>query len=170
MNILTNIALVLLILVGFSVGRTSFALKYKISPLLIDLPVSFLLWIGAFLVPLPVEKGLKILIWFVAALLVGSIFTSLLPKQEDKPKYKTLFADQEPQPKSFRNRWKNLSIKMGDFQGRLLLMWLFFILVLPFGVLVRLLSDPLHQKQFPETGWRARPAVKTQLDDLRRQF
>ena len=170
MDILASIALVLLTLVGYSIGRTSFAVKYKISPLIIDLPVNFLLWMGAFFIPLPIEKGWKILIWVLAAALTGFILTSLLPKKEDKPKYKTLFADEKPQPKSLWENWKKLSAKMGDFQGRLMLMWLFFILILPFGVLVRLLSDPLKLKPSLGTGWLERPAVKAGLDNLRKQF
>ena len=170
MNILTSIILLLLTLVGYSIGRTCFAVKYKISPLLIDLPVNFLLWMGAFFIPLPIEKGWKILIWVLAAAMVGFILTSMLPKKEDKPKFKTLFVDEKPESKSLWEKWKKLSAKMGDFQGRLMLMWFYFILILPFGVLVRLLSDPLKQKPPLGTSWLERPTVKAELDNLRKQF
>jgi hypothetical protein len=170
MGFLASIALVLLTLVGYSIGRTSFALKFKISPLILDLPVNFLLWMGAFFIPLPIDKGWKILTWVLVAILVGFVLTSFLPKKEDKPKYKTLFVDEKPESKSLWGKWKKLSAKMGDFQGRLMLIWFYFILILPFGILVRLISDPLNQKPSLGTSWLERPAVKAELDNLRKQF
>lgn len=170
MHILTSITSVLLILVGYSIGRTCFTVKNKISPVVLDLPVNFLLWAGAFFIPLPIKKGWKILTWVLAAALIGFVLTILFPKKEDKPKYKTPFAYEEPISKSLWEKWKKFSAKMGDFQGRLMLMWFYFILILPFGVLVRLLSDPLKQKQSLGTSWLERSTVESELDNLRKQF
>ena len=45
------------------------------------------------------------------------------------------------------NRWKAFGQKIADFQARLILTLVYFIIVLPFGLFVRLLSDPLHMKK-----------------------
>lgn len=46
--------------------------------------------------------------------------------------------------------WKRLAHKIGNFQARVLLTLLYAILVLPFGVTVRLFSDPLRIKKRPD--------------------
>jgi hypothetical protein len=45
--------------------------------------------------------------------------------------------------------WKRIAHKIGNFQARVLLTVLYAILVLPFGVIVRLFSDPLRIKHRP---------------------
>ena len=45
--------------------------------------------------------------------------------------------------------WKVLAHRIGNFQARLLLTILYGILVLPFGVVVRLVADPLRIKRRP---------------------
>lgn len=45
--------------------------------------------------------------------------------------------------------WKRIAHIIGNFQARVLLTVLYAILVLPFGVIVRLFSDPLRIKQRP---------------------
>jgi len=46
--------------------------------------------------------------------------------------------------------WKHIAHIIGNFQARVLLTVLYAILVLPFGVIVRLFSDPLRIKHRPE--------------------
>jgi len=45
--------------------------------------------------------------------------------------------------------WKYIAQKIGNFQARLLLTIVYFILVLPFGLAVRWFSDPLRIKRPP---------------------
>lgn len=45
--------------------------------------------------------------------------------------------------------WTRLAHKIGNFQARVLLTLLYAILVLPFGMAVRLFSDPLRIKKRP---------------------
>jgi hypothetical protein len=54
--------------------------------------------------------------------------------------------------KRFWDAWTRLARKIGNFQARVLLTILYATAVLPFGVLVRLLADPLRIKHRP-TGW-----------------
>lgn len=45
--------------------------------------------------------------------------------------------------------WKRIAHKIGNFQARVLLTVLYAIVVLPFGLIVRLFSDPLQIKNRP---------------------
>lgn len=46
--------------------------------------------------------------------------------------------------------WSRLAHKIGNFQARVLLTLLYAILVLPFGMIVRLFADPLRIKKRPD--------------------
>ena len=48
--------------------------------------------------------------------------------------------------------WKAIAKKIGNFQARVILSVFYAILVLPFGLAVRLFSDPLRIKKLP-TQW-----------------
>lgn len=50
-------------------------------------------------------------------------------------------------------KWKALAWKIGNFQARVLLSLLYFTLLLPFGVGLRLLSDPLKTRTRPVSSY-----------------
>ena len=58
--------------------------------------------------------------------------------------------------KAIWEAWKSLVHKVGNFQARVILTVLYAIAVLPFGLLARLLSDPLRIKKRP-TKWLEHP-------------
>ena len=64
--------------------------------------------------------------------------------------------------------WKRVAGKIGTFQARVLLTILYVLVVLPFGITVRLLADPLRIKKQP-TAWLERPDCEFDLDWARRQ-
>jgi hypothetical protein len=45
--------------------------------------------------------------------------------------------------------WKRIAHRIGDFQARVLLTVIYAVLVLPFGLAIRLFSDPLKIKNRP---------------------
>lgn len=68
-------------------------------------------------------------------------------------------------------RWKIIAHVIGNFQARVLLSILYFVLIPPFGLLVRMLMDPLElRRHHRETLWRALPPRGTDLSEARRQF
>jgi hypothetical protein len=68
------------------------------------------------------------------------------------------------------NRWKAFGQKIADFQARLILTLVYFIVVLPFGVFVRLLSDPLAVKHpSRQTMWLPKHVDEPTLENARRQ-
>lgn len=70
--------------------------------------------------------------------------------------------------KQFWAAWTRLARKIGNFQARVMLTVLYAIAVMPFGVLVRLLADPLRIKHRP-TGWLERPVETEDLEWARKQ-
>ena len=64
--------------------------------------------------------------------------------------------------------WNRMMHAVGNFQARLLLTILYAIIVLPFGLIVRLFTDPLHIKH-PPTAWGEHPDEKMDMDWAKRQ-
>ena len=61
--------------------------------------------------------------------------------------------------KKLWEKWKILAKKIGDFQARLILTVLYFVIVAPFALIVRFAADPLLIKPHQE-GWRAKTETK----------
>jgi len=66
------------------------------------------------------------------------------------------------------NAWKRLARRIGDFQARVLLTAFYAVLVLPFGLVVRLFADPLRIKK-PPTQWLDHPDKTNDLSWARKQ-
>jgi len=69
------------------------------------------------------------------------------------------------------DRWMVLARKIGKFQSRILLTFFYFVIVLPFGLAVRLFADPLHIRRHrpADTAWLPRETHDVELADARRQ-
>ena len=69
------------------------------------------------------------------------------------------------------HKWKPIATRIGNFQARLILSLLYFVIVTPFGLAVRFLSDPLHLKEQEKlTFWHSKDAPEATLEQARRQF
>ena len=58
---------------------------------------------------------------------------------------------------------------IGDFQARVILSLFYFVIVLPFGLAVRLFADPLGIKGQRQSTWTDFPNRSQTLEDARRQ-
>ncbi len=67
------------------------------------------------------------------------------------------------------HRWKRLAEKIGHFQAKLLFGLLYFLIVTPFALGVKLFSDPLGLKQ-ASPSWRNVSRQTLTLEDARKQF
>ncbi len=65
--------------------------------------------------------------------------------------------------------WKRIAHKIGNFQARLILTILYAILVLPFGLGVRLFADPLRIRKRP-TEWLKRAGDEAMNLDWARRY
>lgn len=71
------------------------------------------------------------------------------------------------------NRWLVLAQKIGKFQSRVILTLTYFVIVLPFGLGVRVLGDPLKIKGKSiraQSNWSPRQTHDVDLDASYRQF
>ena len=67
--------------------------------------------------------------------------------------------------------WKRVGQAIGDFIARVVLSVFYFTIFVPFGLGVRLLSDPLGVKAHGNPGWWLdRETRDRALEDARRQF
>ncbi|MBI2361592.1 MAG: hypothetical protein HYV04_22235 [Deltaproteobacteria bacterium] len=67
--------------------------------------------------------------------------------------------------------WKRFGKKIGDFQARALLFLFYFLILGPFALVVRSVSDPLKMKGNAPPGWGAKdPAHGPTMEGASRQF
>ncbi len=71
---------------------------------------------------------------------------------------------------NFWPQWKEFGHFLGDWLGRIVLTIFYFTVFVPFGIGVRLFSDPLHIKTQPDEQWRPRTTGDQKLEDVTRQF
>lgn len=72
--------------------------------------------------------------------------------------------------KRFWEGWKRFGHWMGDMIARVVLTVFYFTIFMPFGLGVRLFSDPLMIKSRPADLWLARSTRDKTIEDTRRQF
>ena len=65
--------------------------------------------------------------------------------------------------------WKRFAEAVGNFQARLLLTALYFVLLAPLALPLRAFGDPLRRHPRGPTFWLPRPARPASLGDARRQ-
>lgn len=73
--------------------------------------------------------------------------------------------------KKFWRAWMRFGHFMGDMVGRVVMTLFYFTILLPFGVIVTLFSDPLDRKHTnQQPAWHARTTGDRTLEEARRQF
>ena len=70
--------------------------------------------------------------------------------------------------RQFWHIWRRIGQAIGDWIARVVLTVFYFTLLAPFGLGVRLLSDPLAIKHKHEAQWLERTTRDLTLDDARR--
>jgi len=67
--------------------------------------------------------------------------------------------------------WKGFAHKLGNAQSRLILLLFYFIVIPPFAMILKRVSDPLGLKKSSQTGWRPVEAAKSDsLEASQKQF
>ncbi len=73
--------------------------------------------------------------------------------------------------KKFWSSWLRFGHFMGDIVARVFMTIFYFTLLLPFGVIITLLGDPLDMRRKDKAPtWHARTTGDRTLEDARRQF
>jgi hypothetical protein len=170
MTFLHGLALVLLTMVGYTSGAASVAGRRQPVPFLTDLPVLGILWAASFALSGVLGRWPGIAAAFGAAFAVSLLVTLLRMNSLPPAPKRALQAGACPRKPCARmlDGWKAFSRRMGNYQGRLILAFFYFTVVLPFGLPVRLLSDPLSLRRHP--GWVGRHSGGDSMDHARLQF
>ncbi|MDM8528983.1 hypothetical protein QUF58_12350 [Anaerolineales bacterium HSG24] len=66
--------------------------------------------------------------------------------------------------------WKAFGHFLGNILGRIAMTIFYFTILVPYGIGVRLFSDPLQIKTQPNTLWRPRATGDKTLQDIKRQY
>ena len=171
MSFFGGLALILLTLVGFSSGAV-LAGRGKKEPLgLIDFGIAVLFLAMALGTRSIFGKWLAIPIWFILAGLGSGLLTEIRYKDRKAENRVRLSPPEEPPLRRAWDWWKVFAIEIGNYQGRMLFAFFYFVIVTPFGIGVRLFSDPLKVKQAVRaTNWLERSSVRQELETAREQF
>ena len=174
MNFLGTVALILLTLVGYSSGAVIVRRGVKKSPQLFDLGIVALLLAVALAASAVIGRQIVILIWLILSGLVSALLT-LLTKDRYREGRSQRGAKPAPVESGLLRRawdgWKTFAREMGNYQGRVLFGFFYFIVVTPFGIGVRLFSDPLKVNPGARiTGWSERDSQRHEFESAREQF
>lgn len=169
------IALLLLSLVGYSVGAVGKAGKFvELKPQIIDLILVVLIWAGAIYsrINLNLNKWILIIIWIILGIITGML--AMLPRHLSEAKLSNnrvlKRASKNLHVKLLQN-CKNFSNRTGSFQSRIIISLFFFTFVSPFALALKIFSDPLKIKhQSRESHWLPKKEINADLDQFRRQF
>ena len=72
---------------------------------------------------------------------------------------------------SVRTRWKAIANAIGNVQAKILLTVVYFVVIPPFALVVKLFMDPLALRESRDTSyWRSRPAPGRSDLPGRRQY
>lgn len=164
-NVITGLALVLLTLVGYSSGSVLGARGRTAVPGIADLLVIIGLWIAAFAARSALGKWGAIGIGLVVGLTLGAILARA--RADRYPK-----APPTNTGGGLWNAWKGFSQRMGSYQSRVWMAFVYFTVVLPFGIGVTLLGDPLRIKRTrSSSNWQPKGLhFKPSIDEAKRQF
>lgn len=165
MDFTTGLALVLLALVGYSSGAVLSAKGCIPVPGIVDLVAVAITWIAALATRTALGKWSAIGIWFFVGLILGAVLA--LIRTDNCPKAQSMTVDG-----GLWNVVKDFAQQMGNYQSRVLMAFVYFIVVMPFGLGVMLLGNPLKiRRVHTDSNWRPKElSIKPSIDEARRQF
>ena len=168
---LSGLALVLLTLVGYSTGAVVGGRGKAVAPKLLDLGVVVVLLIAALTSRAVLDRWAALGVWLVIGGLVSLVLSRMrFGERSAKTEEKVSVREGSPLTRLWEG-WKSFAAEMGNYQSRILLAFFYFVVVTPFGLLARLLNDPLRIKHSAgHSFWISRSKVSTELDEARRQF
>ena len=86
------------------------------------------------------------------------------------PTENTTLAEQPNVFKRAWEGWKKVAHVIGVFNTRVIMSVLYFIIILPFGLVFRMVSDPLQLQEPPDSNWVALPPQEHDMNAAHNQF
>lgn len=183
MALLSAIALVLLTLLGYSSGVTLASRRQPFLPTPADLLLVLLLWAGAFWLRggglnhwLLVAAGLLLGIglgYAATAVRLARLDTRYVIPTSELPEHAREKGETAVSPNLFKRlwqRWNAFAAVMGNVQARLIMGFFYFLIVTPFGLLMRYFGDPLAvRRPYATSGWLPKGAADTSIAGAKEQ-
>lgn len=168
MNLLSILALVMLVLTGYSAGVTAVGRWKTIPPTIIDLLLITAIWIAAFALRSALGHWLSVLVWLIAAGIIGGLVTAV--RHNQTPRHPPLLQKFNNPFRLLWERWKLFANDMGNFQSRLLMGFFYFTIFAPFGIGSRLMGDSLRLRPSTDpSGWQPKETMAHTLEEGQRQ-
>lgn len=169
MEFVSTLALIMLTLVGYAAGGALAARARHPQPLLLDLLLLISLWTAALLLRPTLGRWPSLLVWLLVGLGLSMVLGRLRPLSAPQGTLDPL-PDVDSPWRNLWRRWQRFALEMGQFQGRLTMAFLYFLVVSPFGLISRLFTDPLHTRQpAQDSAWQAWSGEQDSLDRAREQ-
>lgn len=166
MNFLALLALILLTLVGYSSGTILGAKGRMVVPRIADLLTIIALWAGALTTRSLLGAWAAIGAWLLIGLALGTVMAWTRADDGSDPRV------QVDEGGGLWNAWKSFGRKMGNFQSRVLMAYMYFIVVTPFGLGLTCWGDPLKiRRAGGHSNWQPKELpLNNSVDEARRQF
>ena len=171
MNFLGEVALMLFMLVGYSSGAVIAGRGRKRMPGLLDLGIIVLLLAAALATRSIFGKWVALPIGLVTSGLISALLTTV--------RYGDITTTREARQTLAKkgplhllwDGWKAFSVDIGNYQGRVLFAFFYFLVVTPFGIGVRIFRGPSWTKQSGEkTSWVERSSTCQRSKETWEQF
>lgn len=79
-------------------------------------------------------------------------------------------ADQKALPRAIFDHWTRATRAIGVAQTRLIMLVIYVAIVLPTGLVFRLVRDPLHLRRPTDTNWLPSKTEPRTIERIRQQF
>ena len=171
MEFLSGLATVLLTMVGYSSGAVLADKDTSPAPKLLDVGVVIVLWILALSTQATLGRWVAIGVWFIVGAAAAFALAVARGGRRSAKRKATESGAERGLLRRIWHAWKRFSRRLGNYQGRLFLTLFYFLVITPFGALVRLFSDPLQiRSNTAPSFWVGRAEDSPHLDEARRQF
>jgi hypothetical protein len=172
MDILSVVLFLVLIMVAYSCGAAIFAGPGQVvTPSLVDLGALAILWFFGLITCPALGKSLALLVWLPAAVILAGCITRIRLGSQPVEKTRSVTNRTTAWWRLAWEGWKSFSARMGNYQGRMLLVLFYFAVITPWGFIVRFFSDPLHVRRTSTASyWIQRESLQADIEEAQRQF
>ena len=172
MDILSIVLFLILIMVAYSSGAAIFAGSGRVAaPGLVDFGTLVLLCFFGLITYPALGKSLALLVWLPAVVILAGCMTRIRLGSQPMEKTRSMTDHTGVWWRLAWQGWKSFSARMGNYQGRMLLILFYFFVITPWGFILRLFSDPLHiRESSPASYWIQRESLQADMEEAQRQF
>ena len=154
----------------YSVGSTLGSKGRKTAPSLVDFVVIIAICVAAANTRNSIETFTFYPLWLIGTPLIAAI-SSFRHRTMPAPDHKSKDTASTSFLRKVKTGWLTFSHQAGGYSSRVMLTGFYFVIVTPYAIAIRLLSDPLElRKTKSGTMWVKRESMKNTISDFRKQF